>query len=126
MLRKCLVVTAFLIAVPCGVYAGDLIGNVTVSANYDNWGGPCPKQFVFTGQVTANAAGVFNYHWERSDGAKGPTKVVKVKPGQTVNLKDMWKLGGRGEKMTISETLVVASGNQNIQTKSKDIPIQCK
>jgi hypothetical protein len=104
----------------------DVIGNVSASANYDNWGGKCPKQFTFTGEITANAKGIVNYHWERSDGAKGPSKIVKVKPGQTITVHDSWKLGAAGEKMTISETLIAESGNQHLNAKSKDIPIQCK
>lgn len=103
-----------------------VIGDVTASANFDNWGGRCPKMFVFTGQMTANAQGIINYHWERSDGAKGPSKIVRVKPGKTVTVRDSWKLGAPGEKITISETLVAESGNQHLRAKSKDIPIQCK
>ena len=103
-----------------------LIGDVTASANYDSWGGKCPKLFVFTGQITANAKGSLNYHWERSDGAKGPSKAVHVKPGQTLKVHDSWKLGESGTKMTISETLVVGSGNQHLRVKSQDIAIECK
>jgi hypothetical protein len=103
-----------------------VIGTVTASANYDNWGGKCPKQFIFTGQMTANAQGIINYHWERSDGATGPSKIARVKPGQTITVRDTWKLGAAGEKITISETLVAESGNQHIKAKSQDIPIQCK
>lgn len=114
---------------PCSSTAAQrVIGQVKARANYDNWGGACPKEFKFNGTIQILAApSEVNYRWERSDGAIGPQTVVNVKQGQKIiNVNDSWTLGTSGEKIKIYEILVVESGNQRIKARTKTMPIHCK
>jgi len=70
---------------------------------------------------------VFNYHWERSDGAK--TKDVVVRPAETEKLliyKDTWALGAAGKSYDASVTLFVNSGNTHEQVSSQVVKVTCK
>jgi len=59
---------------------------------------------------------VFNYHWERSDGAKSAVKVQSLKRGTTsVPVTTTWELGAdaTGE---VWEQLFVNTGNTHLQS----------
>lgn len=107
----------------------NVINGVAVTVNNDNWGGPCPTEMRFTGTISVNPlpGAVLNYHWQRSDGAKTPIKVVRINRGQTeISVENAWTLGRQGFKTRIWQTLVVGSGNQHIRHRSKTIPISCQ
>ena len=106
--------------------AEDLLGNVSVRAVPENWGGKCPHTFKFSGSVQVNGPGSFNYHWVRSDGAKSAVQNMMVKKGQKVaHVNDTWTLGSKGMKADIFQTLYVNSGNQHLKAQSNTIPIKC-
>ena len=107
--------------------AGDLLGNVSVRAVPESWGGKCPHTFKFNGSVQVNGQGIFNYHWERSDGAKTSVEMITVKKGQKVaHVNNTWTLGSNGMKVDIFQTLYVNSGNQHLKAQSNTIPIKCR
>ena len=106
--------------------AGDILGDVSVRAVPENWGGRCPHTFKFNGVVQVNGPGTFNYHWIRSDGAKSPVQIVTVRKGQrVVHVHDTWSIGAKGMKIDISQTLYVNSGSQHLNAHSNTIPINC-
>jgi hypothetical protein len=106
--------------------AEDLLGNVSVRAVPESWGGRCPHTFKFNGSIEVNGPGLFNYHWKRSDGAKSPEKMITVRKGQkVVHVNDTWSLGSKGMKVDIFQTLYVNSGNQHLNAQSNTIPIKC-
>lgn len=87
-------------------------------------------EVVFTASVhiTPNhgPGGAFNYHWERSDGAKTSTEMVKVgAEGHTMVFKDKWRLGKPGTVRDVTATFHVNSGNQHIQETSRTVHIEC-
>ena len=59
-------------------------GPIHVAVNRHEYvGRGCPIEIVFTGSINLEPHDrglVFNYHWERSDGAKSATKVVRPGP----------------------------------------------
>ena len=102
---------------------------VTSRSQYVGTG--CPIDVTFTGRITfvlPHPKGfVFNYHWERSDGAKGPVQVVRPPEGEgAMTAKETWHLGARGNHYDVSETLVVNSGNTHLSESSPAVPITCK
>jgi hypothetical protein len=111
---------------PRASIADDLLGNVFVKAVPESWGGKCPHTFQFKGSIQVNGSGVFNYHWERSDGAKSPVEMITVKKGQkVVHVNNTWSFGSKGMKVDIFQTLYVNSGNQHLNVQSNTIPIKC-
>ncbi len=126
---------ALVIAVPALIAAvpasAEVLGGLRLGANRSNYHGACPVEVVFTANVliTNNhgPAGVFNYHWERSDGAKGPQQVVRVgSAAETLIYKEHWRLGRSGTVHDISVTFHANSGNQHLQETSQTIHIECR
>ncbi|HLY28246.1 MAG TPA: hypothetical protein VKQ72_18005 [Aggregatilineales bacterium] len=76
--------------------AGGTFGIVGVTAAVSPASGSsCPMTFHFTGQIVVNVPGQVMYHWERSDGATGPTLGITYPAGvTTVDVQDTWTLSG--------------------------------
>src|SRR6478752_1486598 len=80
--------------------AAEGFGPVHVAVNRHEHRGACPVETVFTASINFTMPHprgfTFSYHWERSDGAKGPVHVVHPRPGErTLVVHDKWRLGGR-------------------------------
>jgi hypothetical protein len=91
----------------------------------------CPIEVIYTASINfilPHPKGfVFNYHWERSDGAKGPTHVVRPGPGErTLVVHEKWRLGGPGQTYDVSETIHLNSGNEHITEGSPTVHIECR
>jgi hypothetical protein len=129
-----LVLVALVVAALCQVAAAEdnPFASLRVATNRSRYSGTgCPVAVVFTANVNfvlPHPQGlVFNYHWERSDGAKGPVRVVRPKPGQgMLVLHETWSLGAPGNQYNISETLFVNSGNTHLSETSQVVSITCK
>src|SRR5690242_3712354 len=79
--------------------AAEGFGPVHVAVNHHEHRGRCPVETVFTASINFTMPHprgfTFSYHWERSDGAKGPTHVVRPGPGErTLVVRDRWRMGG--------------------------------
>lgn len=125
-----LVVAAALVT-PLALAAEGPFGPIHVVANHTQYTGACPVDVVYTGTVNftmPHPQGLtFNYHWERSDGAKTKVEVVKPEPGQrSVVFKDTWHLGAPGKHYDASVTLFVNSGNTHEQQSSPVVKINCR
>ena len=101
----------------------------TNRARYEGKG--CPIEILYT--ATLNFAMPhpkgfsFNYHWERSDGAKGPEQVVRPGAGQrSVVLREKWKAGAPGQHFDASVRLFVNSGNTHLSEGSPVVAVTCK
>jgi hypothetical protein len=110
---------------------GQAFGPIRVAANRSHHVGHCPIDVLFTGNidfVLPHPKGfVFNWHWERSDGAKGPVHVVRPAAHERMLVvRDKWHLGGRGQNYDVSETLVVNSGNTHLSESSRPVHIECR
>lgn len=126
---------AFALAVPALIAsipaAAEVLGGLHVNANHRDYKGSCPVELVFTASVNITnnhgPGAVFNYHWERSDGAKTAQQVVKVGPGgETLVYKDHWRLGKSGTIHDVSVTFHANSGNQHMQETSQNVHIECR
>jgi hypothetical protein len=125
-----LAATGLLIVIPLVVADGPF-GAIRVAANRGNYTGKCPVEIIYTANVNLtmpHAQGlVFNYHFERSDGAK--TQVQVVHPAENDRLliyKDTWSLGAAGQTYTASVKFFVNSGNAHEQAATPSIKIVCK
>ena len=123
-----LAVPALIAAIPA---SAEVIGGLRLAANRSNYHGSCPVEVVFTANVmiTNNhgPGGVFNYHWERSDGARTAQQVVRVgSAGETLVYKEHWRLGKPGSIHDISVTFHANSGNQHLQETSQTVHIECR
>ena len=84
----------------------------SASVNPTNFSGACPKQFTFTGNITANAGGSLTYKWVRSDGASGSTQSLTFASSGTQSVTDdTWTLGGPGFTFTGWEKIQVLTPN---------------
>jgi hypothetical protein len=106
-------------------------GAIRVAANRSQYVGHCPAEVLFTGNINFTLPHpqgfVFNYRWDRSDGAKGPVHVVRPGPHEKMLVvRDKWRLGARGQNHDISETLVVNSGNTHLSESSPSVHIECR
>lgn len=75
------------------------------------------KQITFVAEVSLNVLPIaFNYHWERSDGAKSALRVVKVNPGAepVYHLVEKWNVGGNVEVAGLWVKVFVNSGNTHL------------
>jgi hypothetical protein len=126
-----LAATCLLVAVPLVIIADGPFGAIRVAANRGAYTGKCPVEIIYTANVNLtmpHAQGLaFNYHFERSDGAK--TQVEVVRPAEKDRLliyKDTWTLGAAGQTYTASVTFFVNSGNTHEQAATPPIKIVCK
>jgi hypothetical protein len=123
-----LVIPALAAAVP--VCAGPIEG-VHVAVNRHLYRGTgCPVEIVFTASININdhhGPGLsYQYHWERSDGAKGPVHVIHSGPeGRTMVFHEKWILGKRGSIYDVSNTIHVGTGNERVSETSPTVHIEC-
>jgi hypothetical protein len=107
-------------------------GPIHVATNRSRYtGSGCPVETMFTATinfVTPHPLGfVFNYHWERSDGAKSAVQVVRSGANQrSMVIHETWRLGAPGNQYSISETLFVNSGNTHLSQGSPVVTITCR
>lgn len=108
------------------------IAGVHVAANRSQYDGShCPVDIIYTATVTfappRSKGLVFNYHWERSDGAKGPQRVVHLAAGQrSMVLRETWHLGARGQHYNAATTFFANTGNTHISQASPIVSVTCK
>lgn len=61
---------------------------------------------------------VFNYHWERSDGAKSAVKMWSVKPGVTsIPISTTWQMAKNEPGKEVWEKLFVNTGNTHLESQ---------
>jgi len=104
-------------------------GEVTLTATPSKYEGSCPVRVRFAGKVGVTAHPmVFNYTFERSDGAKSPLKVVRVTNpnANTIGVSEVWQLGTAGQHLHVWMKLRVASGNTRIESNQADAEISCR
>lgn len=111
--------------------AAEGFGPVHVAVNTHEHRGRCPVEVIFTASINFTLPHprgfTFSYHWERSDGAKGPSHVVRPGPGErTLVVRDKWRVGGRGNTYDISETIHLGSGNEHISEASPTVHVECR
>ncbi|MDD5543966.1 MAG: hypothetical protein PHX83_12405 [Acidobacteriia bacterium] len=106
-------------------------GPIHVTANRRAYTGPgCPIDILYTATINfvwPHAGGfVFNYHWERSDGAKTPVQMIRPQPNQrAMTLREPWRLGAPGQRYSASVTLFVNSGNTHLSESSPVVLVTC-
>jgi hypothetical protein len=110
--------------------SADPFDRIHVAVNRHEFRGRCPAEVVFTGSINFSMPHprgfAMNYFWQRSDGAKGPVKVVHPGPNERrLVVHDKWRVGGRGEH-ELSETLHVNSGNTHLRESSDTVRVDCR
>ena len=126
---------ATLIALPLLASASAVLaepfGPIHVAANRSEYRGRgCPIEIVYTATINFDMPHprgfVFSYHWERSDGAKTPPRVVRPAPGErSMVIHERWRVGGPGRNYDLSETIHVGSGNTHITESSPTVHVEC-
>lgn len=127
-LALALAVPAVLAALPA---AAEPFGPVHMAVNRHEYRGKgCPIEVVFTATINYAQHGkgfVYNYHWERSDGAKGPTHVIRpAEHEHSYVVHDRWRIGSPGQTYNISETIHIGSGNTRITESTPTVHIECR
>jgi len=105
------------------------ITGVSVTASPRGYTGSCPVHIRFTGLVYVDRYPmVFNYHWERSDGASTPVRMYRVSsPNQrVVRLVEDWQLGAYGQSRQVWERLAVNSGNTHLVSQAATVSFNCR
>ena len=70
---------------------------------------------------------VFNYYWERSDGAKSQMQVQRVQPGTTsVPVMTTWELGPNVAHGEVWEKLLVNTGNTHLESEPVRITLSAR
>jgi len=104
-------------------------GDVSVVASPQRYQGRCPAHLRFTATIGVSAHPmVFNYQFERSDGAKSELKVVRVPANgpATYRFSEQWQLGAAGQHMQVWEKVRVASGNTRLESNQAQVDIACR
>ena len=136
-MRRILVILSFAVAAgfmliysaPGLLAQGSPISEVTASAHPQHYKGPCPAKITFTGRIHVNRYPMtLNCQWERSDGATGPVKVLRVPSAQTrvMTVTDTWQLGAPGQSKEIWEKLRVRTGNTDMSSAPAAATIDCR
>ena len=124
--RMALLVLLCLVSV---AFAQDPITGVSVTSSPQAYTGACPVHLRFTGLVYVDRYPmVFNYHWERSDGASTPVRMYRVSnPNQrVVRLVEDWQLGAYGQSRQVSMRLAVNSGNTHLVSQAATASFTCR
>jgi hypothetical protein len=105
--------------------------SVHVAANRSRYvGRDCPVNIIYTATIDLEPRRtglVFNYHWERSDGARSGVQVMRPRPGQSsVVVRESWRLGAPGHDYDAYVTLFVNSGNTHLERRSPVVKIVCR
>lgn len=134
--KRFLASSAFLLAAAATALCPSVLANegifgpIHVAVNRHQYTGKgCPIQVIFTGSINfamPHGPLAFQYHWERSDGARGPVQVMHVSPNQrSMVVRETWRLGGPGNSYNVSSTLHVGSGNTRLSEQSPSVSIRC-
>jgi hypothetical protein len=133
MVRSLSALAAVAAALSCAIpaFAQSPFGALRIGVNRSKYVGGCPVEVIFTGNINMNLPHpkgfTFQYHWERSDGAKGPIQVVHPDAGKgMLVVKEPWTLGASGTRQDIWVKLFVASGNTHLEQQSQAVSITCK
>lgn len=126
-----MVLAALLVSLPAQmVWAqGAPITAVTAAAHPQSYTGPCPAKITFTGKIYVDRYPMtLNYQWQRSDGAKGPLRGMRVPNPSTrvLTVIEHWQLGAPGQQMQVWEQLRVRSGNTDITSAPATATINCR
>ena len=124
-------IVVFISVIQSGYAAGDPFGSIHVAANRSSYNGSgCPVEIIFTASINfvmPHGDLVFNYHWERSDGAKTEVQVVRVSRNErSMVIHEKWLLGAPGHHYDVSNTLFVNSGNTHRSESSRTISVTCR
>src|SRR5208283_5705893 len=100
--------------------ATDIFGPIQIGANRSKYVGARPLGVVFTGNINLNSPNPkglsSNYYWTRSDGAKGPVKIVRPSPSENmVIVKEQWTPGAAGQHYDLTVKLFVNFGNTHLE-----------
>jgi hypothetical protein len=128
---------AFLLAVPAILAIvppamAEPFGPIRIAVNHQQYvGRNCPVDLLFTGTIhftLPHPKGfVFNYHWERSDGAKSQVHVARPGPNErSMVVRERWRIGARGRTHDVSQTLFVNSGNTHLSEGSQTVHVECR
>jgi len=104
-------------------------GDVTLTGSPSKYEGACPARIHFAGRIGVTVHPmVFNYVFERSDGAKSPTRVVHVTNpnAKVIGVGEDWQVGAAGQHVHVWMKLRVASGNTRIESNQADADITCR
>jgi len=106
---------------------GQGIGTIAVEARPASYTGRAPARLRFVARIELAGARTFNYHWERSDGAKGPVKVVQVKDRERmITVSEEWQLGAPGQHLEVWQRIHVNCGNQHVSSDRAVASINCR
>ncbi len=107
-------------------------GPIAISAYRSSYNGAgCPIEIIYTATINfwmLHPHGfIFNYRWERSDGAKGAVQVVRPSPNQrAIVVRETWRFGTPGQQYKASATLVLNSGNTHVSVRSPVLTVVCR
>ena len=102
------------------------IAGVRVVANVQNYRGPCPAKIKFTAYIEVTKYPmVLNCQWERSDGAKGQVKTIRVPnaSAKRITFTDIWEVSAQHKK--VWERLRVKCGSENVASEAATVAINC-
>lgn len=130
-LPSCAFAVAVLLGSSTAALAEGPFGHVHVAANRGEYvGNHCPITVIYSATINfePHRRGLsFNYHWERSDGAKGPVRVVRVSPGErSMLVRESWRLGRRGQEHDATATLYINSGDVHERHMSPTVHVVCR
>ena len=104
--------------------------DVHTAANRTKYSGAgCPISIVYTTTINLHPHQglAFNYHWERSDGARGPVRVVRPRPDErSIVVRETWKIGAPGHHYDVSETIYINSGNTRESYTTPAVDVTCR
>ena len=113
------------------IQADGPFGPIRVGVNRRQYTGDCPAEIIYTATINLTMPHpqgfVFNYHWERSDGAKTAVRIVRPPQNQkAIVVRDTWQLGSPRLKEDASETIFVNSGDSHFQQASPAVRVVCR
>jgi hypothetical protein len=116
-----------ILSYPAQTVSAPGIGAVRVAANPQNYHGPCPATIKFMGAIEIRSYPVIlTCQWQRSDGANGKVRTVRVTSAntKTLVLSDIWRVGsGRRQ---IWEKLRVRSGKTDVTSAAANAIVNCR
>lgn len=123
MLRR-IIIPAVVLLFPFSLVGQATVSRVSVVARPRTFTGRCPANLNFRATIQVRRSALVEYQWERSDGAKGARRRIRITGGWEA-VTDAWRLGRGHERMVVWERVRILAPTGMLSPAAR-VSINCR